>query len=183
MNKNIHHRCKNFFIVGGLVLAVCGCSEAPKATPTENTIEREESNDSVRQSVQYTVDSVGAEKASSNSETVVGEKTANLDSAALLARGKILFLRCRSCHTLEEGGRHMVGPNLHGMFGSEAGKKGGFTYSEALARSGIVWSEETLGEWLEKPNDYLPGNKMAFAGVPKLQDRAALIAYLKEETR
>ncbi|MEQ8510155.1 MAG: cytochrome c family protein [Rhodospirillaceae bacterium] len=100
----------------------------------------------------------------------------------LLNRGKRVFVLCRSCHTLEADGRHKVGPNLHGMFGSKAGAKDGFRYSDAVLESGIIWSAETLEEWLVKPKDFLPGNKMAFAGVRKESDRDALIAYLKAET-
>ena len=100
----------------------------------------------------------------------------------LLTRGKRVFVLCRSCHTVEADGRHKVGPNLHGMFGSEAGAKEGFRYSDAVLESGIIWSAETLEEWLVKPKDFLPGNKMAFAGVRKEEDRKALIAYLKSET-
>ena len=100
----------------------------------------------------------------------------------LLNRGKRVFVLCRSCHTVEADGRHKVGPNLHGMFGSAAGAKEGFRYSDAVLESGIIWSAENLEEWLVKPKDFLPGNKMAFAGVRKEEDRKALIAFLKAET-
>ncbi|MDG2243010.1 MAG: cytochrome c family protein [Rhodospirillaceae bacterium] len=100
----------------------------------------------------------------------------------LMKRGKRVFVLCRSCHTLDEGGRNKVGPNLHGMFGNSAGVKEGFRYSDVVKDSGIVWSAETLEEWLVKPKDFLPGNKMAFAGVRKESDRKALITYLMAET-
>ena len=96
--------------------------------------------------------------------------------------GKRVFLMCRSCHGTESDGRHKVGPNLHGVFGRKAGTAEGFKYSDAVKNSGITWSEQTINEWLVKPKDFLPGNKMAFAGVPKEEERKALIAYLKVET-
>ena len=100
----------------------------------------------------------------------------------LLKRGKRVFVLCRSCHTLEEGARHKVGPNLYGMFGSKAGLKEGFRYSDAVKNSDIVWNSENLTEWLVKPKDFLPGNRMAFAGVRKETDRKALIRYLEVNT-
>lgn len=96
--------------------------------------------------------------------------------------GKRVYLMCRSCHSTEADGRHKVGPNLHGIFGRKAGTADGFKYSDVVIKSGITWSEETINEWLVKPKNFLPGNKMAFAGVPKEEDRKALIAYLKQET-
>jgi cytochrome c len=102
---------------------------------------------------------------------------------ATMKLGQRVFLMCRSCHSTEKDGRHKVGPNLNGMFGAKAGTKPDFKYSDAVAKSGITWSEETINEWLVKPKDFLPGNKMAFAGVPKEADRKALIAYLKVQTK
>lgn len=106
----------------------------------------------------------------------------DMSSEELMKRGKRVFLMCRSCHTLDEAGRHKVGPNLWGVFGSAAGGKDGFRYSVVVKESGIVWSAETIEEWLVKPRGFLPGNKMAFRGVRKPEDRNALIAYLKRET-
>lgn len=101
---------------------------------------------------------------------------------AQMKLGKRVYLMCRSCHSTEADGRHKVGPNLNGIFGRKAGSADGFKYSDVVVNSGIVWSEETINEWLVKPKNFLPGNKMAFAGVPKEDDRKALIAYLKKET-
>ena len=94
------------------------------------------------------------------------------------AKGKRVFTKCMSCHAVKEG-QNRVGPSLYGVVGREAGTVEGFKYSDANANSGIVWTEEILFEYLEDPRGYLPGTKMIFNGLPKEQDRADVIAYLK----
>ncbi|MEO1323359.1 MAG: c-type cytochrome [Pseudomonadota bacterium] len=97
-------------------------------------------------------------------------------------RGRRTFKLCQSCHTLNEGGQNLVGPNLYGIFGKEIGAVEGFAYSPAVQESDIVWTPEILAEWLESPRNFLPGNRMAFAGVRKPDDRTAVIAYIMAET-
>ena len=96
--------------------------------------------------------------------------------------GRRVFLQCRACHSLEAGGEHRVGPNLHGVFGGPAASREGFGYSQALQESGVVWTPATLEEWLVRPSSFVPGNKMAFAGIKRDTDRTALLAYLLKET-
>lgn len=103
--------------------------------------------------------------------------------AELLKRGQRMFLRCRTCHTLDKGGKHGTGPNLNGIFGSKSASKEGFTYSKALQNSDIIWSEDTINTWMSKPRDFVKGTTMAFVGLKKPRDREALIAYLKENTK
>ncbi|MEZ5565305.1 MAG: cytochrome c family protein [Gammaproteobacteria bacterium] len=97
------------------------------------------------------------------------------------AKGKVQFLQCRACHSLEAAGPNKVGPNLHGLFGKKAGFAPGFNYSDALKNSGVVWSAETLDHWFERPSELIPGNHMVFVGIRNPGDRANLIAYLKQE--
>lgn len=97
--------------------------------------------------------------------------------------GKQVFNRCRACHTLAEGGGDRVGPNLYGMFGSEAGARDGFNFSQAMKDSDITWDEDTLDSYLKNPNGYIPGNRMPFPGLPNDKQRADLIAYLKQATQ
>ena len=108
---------------------------------------------------------------------------AHLNLSEAGKKGELVYLRCRSCHTLEANAPHSTGPNLHGLFGAVAGHKEDYTYSDALNNSGITWTRETLDEWIEAPQRLIPGNKMAFVGIPNAEDRAALITYLEETTR
>lgn len=106
------------------------------------------------------------------------ELLANAD----VKRGQNLFLQCRACHSLGEGEPHKVGPNLYGMFGRKAGDAPGFAFSDVLVESEVVWSPETLNDWLARPSEFMPGNRMVFVGIKKPKDRASLIAYLQQET-
>lgn len=93
--------------------------------------------------------------------------------------GKI-YKRCQVCHALKEG-QHRVGPSLHGVVGREAGSAEGFNrYSPAMQNAGIVWNDEELSNYLADPRGYIPGNRMAFPGLPKEQDRLDVIAFLKQ---
>jgi len=96
--------------------------------------------------------------------------------------GRRVFAQCRSCHTLDEGAGHRVGPNLHGVFGREAGTAAGFNYSPALRDADFVWNAQQLDHWLQNPQTFLPGNRMAFAGVRDAAQRRDVIAYLMVET-
>ena len=97
-------------------------------------------------------------------------------------RGRRQFATCRSCHLIEEGAPHRVGPNLHGIFGSAAGAKEDFRYSKALEEAGFEWTPEQLDAWLANPKEFLPGNRMTFPGIAKPDQRRDLIAYLLVET-
>ena len=108
--------------------------------------------------------------------------TVEMLEAADMDRGKRTFLRCRSCHTLAEGERNKVGPNLYDLFGNEARIREDFKYSQALQSADFVWTPDKLNEWLVKPKEFLPGTIMNFNGLPKEADRINLIAYLIVET-
>ena len=103
-------------------------------------------------------------------------------NTADLANGKAKFALCQSCHTVTDGGSNMTGPNLHGVFGQPAANKAGYKYSDALKATGFIWDATHLDNWLDKPQTYVPGTKMSFAGVHDPKDRADLIAYLMVET-
>ena len=107
--------------------------------------------------------------------------TAAPASAADAVRGREIFRKCATCHTVEQGGRNRVGPRLAGLFGRTAGAVSDFRYTDALRKSGIVWNETTLDAFLKDSEGFVPGTKM-YGGLTLDADRADLIAYLRGAT-
>jgi cytochrome c len=87
---------------------------------------------------------------------------------------------CTVCHTFNDGGRPLVGPNLYGVVAAPHDHEEGFAYSPALEKlKGQPWTYEALNEWLFNPSKVAPGTRMTFAGIPSAKDRANVIAYLR----
>jgi cytochrome c len=96
---------------------------------------------------------------------------------------KVWNAQCRTCHWLTDKPNQKMGPNLNGLFTRKAGTHPRFKrYSPALQKAGFMWSEKQLDQWLQKPRDFLPGNRMAFAGIRDAKARADLLAYLRVAT-
>lgn len=98
------------------------------------------------------------------------------------ARGEVRFQDCAACHKLAPGANN-VGPSLHGIFTRKAGELADFRYSPAMKRSGIVWTPETLEQFIADPQAMVPGNRMPFAGIASAGDRADLIVYLTKASK
>jgi cytochrome c len=86
---------------------------------------------------------------------------------------------CAACHSLNEGGKAIVGPNLYGVVGGPHAHMPGFNYSDALKSKQGPWTYDELYAWLTKPNDYAPGTRMAFPGIKNDKLRLDVIAYLR----
>jgi cytochrome c len=98
------------------------------------------------------------------------------------AKGEKVFKKCAACHAVGEGAKNKVGPEQNNLFGRVAGSLPDYNYSQAMkdaGAKGLVWNEETLDKYLEKPKEFIPGNKMAFVGLKKEDEREDVIAYLK----
>lgn len=112
-----------------------------------------------------------------------------LDMGAILALadaalGEKIFNKCAVCHTANQGEANKVGPNLWNIIGAKVTHKGDFAYSDAMKKlgsEGKVWGFEELYRYLFSPKAYVPGTKMAFAGIKDDKDRANLIAFLRSK--
>jgi len=96
--------------------------------------------------------------------------------------GAEVFKKCRACHDVGAAAKNKVGPLLNDIVGRKAGTIEGFAYSDAnksAGAKGLVWTEEVMFKYLENPLTFMPGTKMAFAGLKDAQDRKDVIAYLK----
>jgi cytochrome c len=101
-------------------------------------------------------------------------KDANVD------HGKAIFQQqCFTCHTIDKGGPNKVGPNQWDLVGRKKGSEPGFSYSSGMQAAGGEWTYEDINKMIFKPQAFVKGTKMAFAGLPKEQDRADVIAYLR----
>ena len=97
------------------------------------------------------------------------------------AAGEKVFIKCKACHENEQG-VNKIGPTLKGIVGRKGASIEGYAYSDgakAKAATGLVWDEATLAAYLPDPKAYVPGTKMAFAGLKNPQEVADIIAYLK----
>ncbi len=102
---------------------------------------------------------------------------ADVAATADLAAGEKTFGKCKSCHKID--GKDATGPHLNGVIGRNHAAVAGFKYSDAMAaKSAEVWTPELLYEFLKSPKTVVPGTKMGFAGLPKPEDRANVVAYL-----
>jgi cytochrome c len=101
-------------------------------------------------------------------------------ASANVDHGKELFQKlCFTCHTIDKGGANKVGPNQWDIVGRKKASQEGFSYSSGLQKTGGEWSYEDINHMIFKPQAFVKGTKMAFAGLPKEQDRADVIAYLR----
>ena len=129
----------------------------------------------------------GGQSASTNapaggeSETVapIAERLKRADPA----KGEAISKKCMTCHDFTKGGPNKVGPNLWGIVGAHPAEVANYAFSDAMQqRKDKTWTYEELDAFLAKPKGDVPGTKMTFPGLPKPQDRADLLAWLRQQS-
>jgi cytochrome c2 len=99
------------------------------------------------------------------------------------ARGERMYRACVACHSLEPN-RNTTGPSLAQVWNRKSGSLASFPrYSPALKSAGIIWTDDTLDEWIKDPQHFIPGNTMTFPGIKDARQRADLLAFLKDATQ
>ena len=117
--------------------------------------------------------------AAATQTAAAGSSLPDLLKAADPAAGQKIAAKCRACHDFTKGGPNKIGPNLWDIVGAKQAHLDNFSYSDAVKKLGKEWTYEELDKFLTLPKDYAPGTKMAFAGLKKPEERAAVIAYLR----
>jgi cytochrome c len=96
------------------------------------------------------------------------------------AAGEQVFKKCMPCHSIGEGAKNKVGPELNGLDGRHSGTAPGYNYSEANKKSGVVWAKDTFEKYINDPRAMIPGTKMIFPGIKNPKEVDNLWAYVSQ---
>ena len=114
-----------------------------------------------------------------NLATPANAEVSDTGKQAMIKAGQILFEhRCRSCHA-DDPSLNSYGPSLVGVVGRKAGSVDGFTYSDALKSSGLVWTAESLRAWMANNTGIMPGTRMRHVGITDTSEQDFILEYLR----
>ena len=110
-----------------------------------------------------------------------------VDITALLAMGNVddakkVWKKCSACHSIKKDGKNKIGPALYNVLGRNVAALNDYKYSKALAIYGKSWTFKEMNGFLTKPQAYIKGTKMAFAGLKKEKDRASIILFMNQNS-
>lgn len=153
-------------------------------TPEDEEAEAEE--EAAAPAAESSTEQASTEQAGSEEDAADAEGDAPVQEASLnpelVAEGEKVFRKCKACHMVGEGAKNRTGPQLNDVVNNQMASVDGFRYSstlEEMGEAGKVWDEEALAAFLANPRDYVKGTKMAFSGLRKDEDIAAVTEYLK----
>ena len=133
----------------------------------------------------YKVEGVTENSVGTKKEVKIEEKLASIKpllASASIDDGAKVFKKCAACHSIDKGGANKIGPVLYGVLGRQVAAISDYKYSKALASYDKNWTFEEMNGYLRKPQSYIKGTKMAFAGLRKEKDRASVILYLNQNS-
>ena len=135
----------------------------------------------------YKIEGLEIASATTSSSGTEAKVVEAVDIKTLLAMGDLghgekVFKKCSACHQIASGGKNMIGPNLWNVIGRTAGSVNDYKYSKAMVAYGKEWSFEEMNSYLIKPQAYVKGTKMAFAGLRKEKDRASVILFMNSKS-
>ena len=96
------------------------------------------------------------------------------------AAGKTSFNKCMACHSIGDGAKNKVGPELNGLDGRKSGTAPDYSYSDANKNSGITWNKDQFLEYIKDPKAKIPGTKMIFPGIKNEKEANDLWAYVSQ---
>lgn len=170
------------FGILGLGLSACSKKEEAKAPEAAATTEAAATNAAAPAAETTAAAPAAAVAEVSEADKAALAKLGAAYASADLANGKRQFALCKTCHSLTAGAPNMTGPNMHGLVGRKSASVTGFAYSDAMKAAGKTWDMATLDAYVKNPKAYIPGNKMAFAGVPSDANRRDVLAYIAIES-
>ena len=130
----------------------------------------------------YKVDVKTANTSSKSSDLSEAVDISSLLAMGSIEHGQKVFKKCSACHSVKKGGKNKIGPALYNVLGRNVAALDNYKYSKALAAYGKTWTFEEMNGFLKKPQAYIKGTKMAFAGLKKEKDRASILLFMNQNS-
>ena len=159
-------------------------SDNPPPLPTPDEVKKAEDDAKAAQAAAAApaAETAQPEAAAQPAAEAPAEDPIKLIAAADPAAGEKIAVKCKACHDFTKGGSNKVGPNLWGVLGGPTAHKEDYSYSAAIKNLNSTWTFENISKFIHNPKAYAPGTKMTFPGLPKAQDEAALLRWLRDQS-